>query len=551
MLLKLARIAFHSVLLFALPWLVGALTAAMFDVSEVAETGAVLLRIFAIFAIPAMVVQLTAVATKVAHEQRARRLEGTGGWRATVDAAERHTRVLSGLGTSVLLGSLALTTLALAVKWAELGVLAVVGLGLVYALAVTATVLSAFFVHTGRPSAHGRGGLIERELSPPLVEAGQCVEERFTLHGVPVPPGFRLLIHDVLPPRLGGETRRVVDRAMGPRPVTIAAPLPRTPRGEHQTGAATIWCEDVLGLTRVHVVSTAKAFLRVLPPVRPVVLDERIKSRTRAEGPEMRLARLPTDEHFRLREYAAGDDVRRIHWRLSVNTGKLHVRLPEAVPHARAKVTVVLDTFVPPHLAEGAPLLADLLDLLVEGWVGLAHALLARGEQVTLLVAAPDSHGAVTIHQVACRRGEELAWRALGARVRWQHELAPGQVTASQPRSDACLVLSGGAGLPGSSVPRGSVLLWAEEPALTASVARPPWWRRDVLARTAYPPGAEENRRPWRERRRQARAARRRKLMARQLAAATRGGLAAARSIGLRTLALRRHGPALRVEPAP
>jgi uncharacterized protein (DUF58 family) len=551
LLLKLARIAWHTVLLFTLPWLIGALTGAIFDVSEVSETGNVLIYVFAAFAGPVAVVQMIAVATKVGRERRARKALGQRGFAVTVEIVERHVRVLTAVGQSLLLGSLVMVALALGLKWAQLGVLAVLGLGLVYVLTVAATVLSAFFMHAG-PEAPGRHyGRIEREMSPPLAETGQRVEERFTLTAVPVPPGFRLLIHDTLPERLGGETRRVVDRALGPRPVTVAAALPRTPRGEHRTGAATVWCEDVLGLTRVYVVSTATAFLRVLPVVRPVMLDETLRRRTRAEGPEMRLARLPTDEHFRLREYTPGDDVRRIHWRLSVNTGRLHVRLPETVPYARSKVLLVLDTYLPPHLAGGAALAGDVLDLLVEGWVGLAHALLARGEKVALAVAAPGPDGVVAVQQVACRRGDELGWRSLGARAAWQQELPPGRVIAAAgvAAGHASMVLTAGFGLPGSTLPGGSVLLFAEDPTLGIAAPKRSPWRIDI-GRTEFPPGAEENRVGIMQRSRARSAKRRREAFGTALAAAARGGLAAARSVGIRTLLLRRRGVALRLEAA-
>ena len=120
-LFTLARIAYHTVLLFGLPWLVGALTAMLCDVSEVTQASRGSVRTYAFFAVPALLVQLAALARKVSRDSQGRTL---------LDALDLHVRTLTGTGSSLFLGSLACTSLALSAGWAELGVLAVTGLGL-------------------------------------------------------------------------------------------------------------------------------------------------------------------------------------------------------------------------------------------------------------------------------------------------------------------------------------------------------------------------------------------------------------------------------------
>ena len=502
---KLLRAAVHSVLLFVLPWGIGAAVGVLFDVREVAETSGSFSGLFATFALPTAVLMLAGIGVKGARERRALAAEGRAGFGGFVEALDRHVRVLTGRGFGMLVASLLMVAIALSAKWAQFGVLAVIGIGLVYASGTVATLVSAFRVQAFDERVRRKGGRIERELSPALVEAGDPVEERFSLARLPVPPGFRLQIHEKLPARLGGETRFVADPKVSSAEATVSAPLPRTPRGEYRVGPATIWYEDVLGLTRVRVASHACAFLRVLPRLRPLLFDAKPRATAQSEGAMTVLSRLPTDDLFQLREYAPGDDRRRIHWKLSIKTGALQIRRPEAIPFSRRKFRLVLDTYLPPSFLEaGAPLLGDLLDLLVEGWIAIAQELVRRGEQVTLAtaIAPPGGRpglagaGGVELVELACRRGEERRWRALGASVAWQSAMPlPDALAAQGPlgAGTAGIAVTGAASVPLAVAP-GFTLVVAEGAGLIEPSPVDTRSRLERLFFFRYPVGAEDNR---------------------------------------------------------
>ncbi len=444
---RLLRASFHTGLLFVLPWLTGALTGMAFDVSEVSETSGQFASFFAFVVVPLLLLQLVAISIKVGRELRARRAEGRRGFAVFVEAIDRHVRILTGRGIGLAAVSLAMVGIALSAKWGQFGVLAVAGLGIMYIASTWATLVSAFAIRAFDDRVRRGRGAIEREMSPTVVDAGDAVEERFFLARVPVPPAFRLHIEEQLPFRLGGDTRFALDRSVSGAEVTVSAPLPRTPRGVYRLGPANIWYEDVLGLTRVFVASRASASLRALPRLRPVVFDRKPRSSSKAEGPLSVLARIATEEHFRTRPYVQGDDLRRVHWKQSINTGNLMVRVPEAIPYAPTRVRLVLDTYLPPgwrvaanaggrKLAPGEKAIArapdameDVLDLLVEGWIGLAHMLLKRGEKVTLVAPVRDGES-VVVREIECKRGEERKWRAIGADAAWQHQVDPGSLMA-------------------------------------------------------------------------------------------------------------------------
>lgn len=514
---RLLRAGFHTALLFLLPWLTGALAGMIFDVRQVEETAGQFATIFSFVVVPLLVLQLAAISVKVGRELRAAQSEGRRGFAVLVDALDRHVRVLTGRGLGMAVASLLMVVTALAVKWAELGVLAVAGLGLMYVASTVATLVSAFSVRAFDDRVRRRRGSIDREMSPAVVDAGDPVEERFVLARMPVPFGFRLHIEEALPARLGGDTRFAVDRTVSHAEVAVSAPLAKTPRGVYKVGPAEIWYEDILGLTRVFVAARAEAALRALPRVRAVVFERRPRSRDRAEGAFAIVGRLPTEDHYRTRPYVAGDDTRRVHWKQSINTGQLIVRVPESVPMTPNRVRIVLDTFLPttgPLATGGAPAegMGEVLDLLVDAWVSVANELLSRGERVSIAAAVTED-GVTTVKEVDCRRGESRRWRSLAAEVAWQGTLRfpdvaarlpnlragavslPGGAHAATPRAGAepsTVVVSAGFGFGGAVAPGTSFIVGD-----AATVAPDPPAPRRGLARLLmfpYPAGAEDNR---------------------------------------------------------
>ena len=529
---RLLRAGMHTMLLFVLPWVTGALVGMVFDVREVSETSGRFASIFSMVIVPLMVLQLAAIAVKIARDVRIRKAEGRTGFGVLVAAVDRHVRVLTGRGMGMALVSMIMVGLALSIKWGQLGVLAIAGLGIMYIASTGATIISAFAVRAFDDRVKRGRGAIEREMSPTVIDAGDAVEERFVLARVPVPPGFRLHIEEQLPVRLGGDTRFALDRSVSRAEVTVSAPLPRTPRGVYRLGPAEIWFEDVLGLTRVFVAARATASLRSLPRLRPVVFQRRPRSMTKSEGNLSMLSRIATEEHFRTRAYVQGDDLRRIHWKQSINTGQLTVRVPESAPFSPSKVRLVLDTYLPPgwriaadaggvKLKEGeraiarAPeVLDDVLDLLVESWIGLAHTLLRRGEAVSLVAAVRDGDRTV-VREIECKRGEERKWRAIGSDAAWQNDAPLEQVFAqvvpslpaqtrgpgmpTQPgKVPSSIIVSAGLWLGGGRPGPGTSFVVADGSTVVADTPKDELgWIKKLLF-FPYPVGAEDNKLDWR-----------------------------------------------------
>jgi len=544
---RLLRAGMHSMLLFALPWIIGALVGVVFDIGEVKETQSDFARWFMLIVMPLMVLQIIGIGVKIGRERRSMAQRGERGFSAFVVALDKHVRVLTSRGVSLVVGSVVMLFCALAVKWGQFAVVAVAGLGLLYIFSTAATFASAFSIRAFDDRVRRGRGSIDREMSPTVLDAGDPVEERFILARVPVPPGFRLHLHEALPERLGGETRFAVDRSVSGSQATLSAPLPRTARGVYKLGPAQIWYEDILGVTRVAVATHACTSMRVLPRLRSVVFQKKPESHAKAEGPLSLMARIATEDFFKTRAYTRGDDARRVHWKLSINTGALHVRVPESIPFAPRKIRLVLDTYLPLHLRMSAPLLADALDLLVESWIGLAHSLVQRGEKVTLALCLRNDQGVVAVRELFCRRGEERVWRSLGADAVWQSDASAGALLGPNGRADegAVIVSAGLSPMPNMLGPASSIVTIATQ-SMMPITGKDPRRPLDRLFRYPYPAGADDNAFDWRsilKYKTNTAAA------FRDVGHAARSGIEAARATGARVMVMDRKGPHLELAP--
>lgn len=490
------KIAFHTVLLLVLPFIVGGFAGLFCDIKQVSDTLSGLVRFAATFLLPVLIAQGVGIAVKVNRERKAMELEGPLPPGALLLTVYRHVRVMTDKGLALLIAGLLALVMALGLHFADFGLIAILGLATLYTLTAVGILLSTFVVARFEERLATRGGVIGREFSPVVVEAGDSVEERFHLERVPVPPGFNVKIHQQLPARLETESRHVVSSAVSNQRITLARAVRRTPRGEYTIGPAAIAYSDLFGLTEVAVAQAAGARLKVLPRMHNVVLAESPRVISPEEGVLSILKRFPTDDHFRFRDYQPGDDGRRIHWKLSLKVGRLQVRLPETVPVVPRKIRLVLDTLLPMALAtesEADVVLGDLLDRLVEAWISLARALTERGEDVTLVM--PTGTAEKPIEELHCRAGTQPRWRELGSRAMWQrwgdiHHAGYGT------QKGQILVVVTARLVPLPELPQGMGITWVLLPVAPEMPGPVPGtqgvtWRSAFLS--AFAPGSMEN----------------------------------------------------------
>ncbi len=468
-------IAWHLGGMFALPFILGFAAALFFEVSEVAETMWVMLGISALLLVPAFLFQILGVVLKVGREARVLQARGQLGFETGLASLHRHVRIVTPRGWAVLFAGLSFVVCALGAKWASLSVLAVLALLLFYGTVGASSFLSTFLVG-GFEGGVKRQGSITRELVPAVVLAGEPAEERFTFRRVPVPPGFFLLIEDRLPARLGTTSRYAVGAGARRQELLVGGRLRCSPRGLYQLGPAEVYYQDLLGLTRISLASMATADLKVLPRFRALDIREPPRSRQQAPDALTRPHRFATEDHFRFREYASGDDTRRIHWKLSIRTGHLTLRQPETREVSTRTVVLLLDAYLPAgRMLEDAVGVEEVLDRLVETFLALTKELVQRGDRVTLVaVARAPEKGEIGIEQMSATRGGHARWQDLGARMIWQgrHDL-PDLLEAVGPGMHG-IVVSSRFQAPPPELAAGQGLTWVFLPPEEALGARDP-----------------------------------------------------------------------------
>ena len=415
-----ARILLHFGLLFLMPYLVvsGGLT--LFETSEVKDTVPKLAIFSALLLVPLFLVQLLGTIRKARMQIQLLRKAGALTKRTRLDAIARAASIVTPRGGLVLVTGLVFLVLSLAYKWAQLGVIAVLALSAFYLVTSAAALLSSFIVKRFSTNLLERGAVVHRRFEPGVARAGENTEDRLDLRGVPVPPGFFLTLHGILPPRLMTEVRHVVPPKARDERLSLSAQIRRTPRGTYEAPALRVAFTDLLGLTSANVASLATARLRVLPSVRPAEVVPPPPSSTEEPDILSRPHRFPTEDLFRFREYVAGDDTRRIHWGMSMRARKMIVKQPDSRETSARRVVVALDTWVPPDWLDHTGVIDDALDALVEAWLAIGQRLVEQGEKVTLLLVARGEDGTIRHELVSCSTANHAHWLDAGARAEWQ-----------------------------------------------------------------------------------------------------------------------------------
>ncbi len=441
--------------------------ALLFDAADVLHSGPMLMAFAGLVVLPVGLALTFGVLLKSASDFLALRKLGVVSWAASLDVLYRHVAVLTPRGWTLLGTGTLFVAVAVGAKFAEFGVFAVLTL-LTAWFSLGFTVLAS----TGLVGWFRKRAAVERHFEPSVAQTGDDVRDVVVFRDVPVPWGYTLLFEDDLPARLATRTRWALATTVRDGEVRCDGSLRVVPRGVWNAGPARISYQDLLGLTRVSVASVATAALKVLPRVVPVWVIALPKVQRKRPDVLSRLHRFPTDDPFRLREYAPGDDVRRIHWKRSLREGRLHVRIPETREREVREVLIVLDNSSPgaaPTDTDGA---SDLLDSAVVAFVGIANALLDAGDRVTV---AAVIDGRVSVQPLKRTRIGEA--QDIGARVTWQstHGVAD-LLAAAGVATEAVVVTARWSAAPLGDLPGRSITwVWLDPAEVLGPSVPPPW----------------------------------------------------------------------------
>jgi uncharacterized protein (DUF58 family) len=404
-----------------------------------------------------------------------------------IEGGLRHKRIVDQLdvltttGQAMVWSAAGAIVASVATGWASLAVVGLLGFAVV-AVTVTWTALVAGGDEPWRTAT------VARKIFPEMAVEADPMREEVTVRGVRIPAGFRLFATGNLG-RHGAVTRYVVGSEASGAEVKLESDLGLARRGEHQVAPMKLWLQDVLGLCRTPIAERGEASYTVLP--RPGSVDgaKNLLGRGGDDNSSIPTQRLPTEGLFRMREYVAGDDTRRIHWVRSLTAGQLVVRLPDEIPPAEPAVRLILDSHLvgTDSLTCRAP--AELLDAMVRVWLGVGRSLADSGTRVTLVAAGKkrsDGDEWAAIERPLHSRSSKESLR-LGARVAWQPSLPLSALLAS---TKARQVVVSSRPRPVEGDPN---LIWVVVPEVVWTTAEP-WPAEPSWFKLPFPAGVADNR---------------------------------------------------------
>lgn len=213
-------------------------------------------------------------------------------------------------------------------------VLGAVELAMLSAGAGTALALATLFPLRGRPDVR-----VARTLHPPRLHVGGGARAEIEL----INPGARTTPVLSITDRF--TERREVRFGVPPVPAGEAAGggfrIPTGRRGLYEVGPLEVSVTDPLGLVRRPVLTHPPQSITVFPRVEPVTSLPRTVGRDLVGGSVADFTRSRAGDEFHgLREYAVGDDLRRVHWRSTARVGALMIREHDIPWQTRATLLV-------------------------------------------------------------------------------------------------------------------------------------------------------------------------------------------------------------------
>ncbi len=194
---------------------------------------------------------------------------------------------------------------------------------------------------------------ISRSISPDRAHVGQSVTVRISIRNRGRGSTPLVLLEDRTPVGVAGSARFTLQGVEPGGERDAAYELRAVRRGLYEVGPLDVSFIDPFGLARTRQsLATVSRFL-VYPRVQPLSLPRDAGDRRSVSTAALRQPVTARGEDFyTLREYAEGDELRKIHWPSTAKRGKLMIRQEETPWHMRA--TIVLDDRRGVHDGEGS-----------------------------------------------------------------------------------------------------------------------------------------------------------------------------------------------------
>ena len=227
---------------------------------------------------------------------------------------------------------------------------------------VALLVIAILTIRLGNHDLH-----ITRRVTPERARVHQPVTISLTVKNEGRGAAPLLLLEDKLPPGLSGRARFAISGIESGGQRETSFDVRPDSRGRYEIGPLNVMVGDPFGLAQLRSQGAPPTAFLVHPRIETLTLPRDFGERRTAAASALRQPTGPRGEDFyTLREYAEGDELRKIHWPSTAKRGKLMIRQEETPWHTRA--TIVLDDRRFPHEGVGP---ASSFERAVEGAASL------------------------------------------------------------------------------------------------------------------------------------------------------------------------------------
>ncbi|RCW43283.1 uncharacterized protein (DUF58 family) [Halopolyspora algeriensis] len=219
-----------------------------------------------------------------------------------------------------------------------------------------------------------------REVDPGRVAVGSDTTVRLHLGGRGRLPAAGLYLEDGVPYALGGRPHLRLDRPPGQHGTVVEYRIRPALRGIHRIGPLHTRVRDPFGLAESENELAGHSRLVAVPRVVSLTGLPAGSGLGAGEDGDRRLRAGHGEDDTMVREYRHGDDMRRVHWKMTARRDELMVRLEERPRHGG--VTVLIDHRAAAHRGTGAQ---SSIEWAISAAASICLQLHARGQRVRLV----------------------------------------------------------------------------------------------------------------------------------------------------------------------
>lgn len=224
---------------------------------------------------------------------------------------------------------------------------------------------------------------VAREVTPETVPIGTPSRIVVRVEAKPSWQSASLSLLDSAPKALGGGARFGIARGFGAWHQSVGYTVATTQRGRFEVGPLQVRATDPLALATLATTAQGPASdVRVTPRVWTLDTLTASPQLGAADATPQRIGQAGSDDVL-VREHRHGDDLRRVHWKMSARQGDLMVRVEEH-PWDPSSALIV-DTRAAAHFGEGP---TSSLEWVVSAITSVATLLTRRRHRLTIVSPA-------------------------------------------------------------------------------------------------------------------------------------------------------------------